>query len=77
MEDIYSVIRSNIKKYRKMKNMTQAKLAEKVDLSHDYMRQIESKKIAKCFSVQTFYDISKALEVTMDTLSKKEEKEKK
>lgn len=38
--------------------MTQAELAEKADLSHDYIRQIESEKIANTFSVQTIYDIS-------------------
>ena len=27
--------------------MTQAELAEKADLSHDYIRQIESEKVAK------------------------------
>ena len=31
------------------KNMTQAELAEKADLSHDYIRQIESEKIADTF----------------------------
>lgn len=41
--------------------MTQAKLAEKSYLSHDYIRQIESEKVANTFSVQTIYDISVAL----------------
>ena len=43
--DIYKIIRHNIKKYRKEKGMTQAKLAELTDLSHDYIRQIESDKV--------------------------------
>ena len=64
--DIYKVIRKNIKKYRKLKNMTQAELAEKADLSHDYIRQIESEKIANTFSVQTIYDISVALDVSIN-----------
>lgn len=46
-----------------MKNMTQAQLAEKTDLTHDYIRQIESDKVANTFSVQTIYDISVALEI--------------
>lgn len=61
--NIYNVIRKNIKKYRIMKNMTQAQLAEKTDLTHDYIRQIESDKVANTFSVQTIYDISVALEI--------------
>ena len=68
--DIYKVIRKNIIKYRKLKNMTQAELAEKADLSHDYIRQIESEKIANTFSVQTIYDISVALDVSIELLFK-------
>lgn len=40
--DIYNTIRKNIKKYRRQRKMTSAELAELVDLSHDFIRQIES-----------------------------------
>lgn len=73
--DIYKVIRHNIKKYRKEKGITQAKLAELTDLSHDYIRQIESDKVANTFSVQTLYDISLALDVDVGLLFKKDIKE--
>ena len=73
MEDIYKVIRKNIKKYRLMKNMTQAQLAEKADLTHDYIRQIESDKVANTFSVQTLYDISLALDIELKLLFEKDE----
>ena len=66
--NIYDIIRRNIKKYRKAKNMTSAELAELVDLSHDFIRQIESEKTAYNFSVDTFYKISVALEVKLDDL---------
>ncbi len=69
--DIYNTIRVNIKKYRKQKNMTSAELAEMVNLSHDFIRQIESVKVAYNFSLDTFYKISVALGVTMDDLIKK------
>lgn len=72
MEDIYKIIRHNIKKYRLMKNMTQAELAEKANLTHDYVRQIESDKVANTFSVQTLYDISIALEIDMSLLCEKD-----
>lgn len=52
--------------------MTQAELAEKADLSHDYIRQIESEKVANAFSVQTIYDISVALDVSIELLFKNE-----
>ena len=69
--NIYDTIRKNIKKYRKEKHMTSAQLAELVDLSHDFIRQIESEKTAYNFSVETFYKISVALEVPLNMLIKK------
>ena len=51
--------------------MTSAELAEAVELSHDFIRQIESQKAAYNFSVDTFYKISVALGVSMDKLIEK------
>lgn len=67
-DTIYDVIRRNIKKYRKEKGLTSAQLAEMVDLSHDFIRQIESEKSRYNFSVETFYKISVALDVSLDKL---------
>lgn len=69
--NIYDTIRKNIKKYRKEKGLTSEQLSELVDLSHDFIRQIESEKTAYNFSVETFYKISVALDVTLDKLIKK------
>lgn len=66
--NIYDIIRRNIKKYRKERNYTSAELAEMVNLSHDFIRQIESEKAAYNFSLETFYKIAEALEVSMDDL---------
>lgn len=66
--NIYDTIRKNIKKYRKEKGITSAQLSEMVNLSHDFIRQIESEKAAYNFSVDTFYRISVALGVTLDDL---------
>ena len=68
---IYDTIRHNIKKYRKLKKITSAELAEMVDLSHDFIRQIQSQKARYNFSVETFYKISVALGVSMDQLIEK------
>lgn len=68
---IYDTIRRNIKRYRKEKGLTSAQLAEMVDLSHDFIRQIESEKVRYNFSVETFYKISVALGVGMDQLAEK------
>ena len=69
--NIYDTIRKNIKKYRKEKGITAAELAEMVDLSHDFIRQIESEKVANTFSVETLYRISVALDVSLDKLVQK------
>jgi len=70
-DKIYDTIRKNIKKYRKEKKMTAAELAELVDLSHDFIRQIESEKAGYNFSVETLYRISVALSVSLDALIEK------
>lgn len=69
--DIYNTIRKNIKKYRKEKKITAAELAEMIELSHDFIRQIESEKVASNFSVDTLYRISVALNVSIDKLMEK------
>lgn len=68
---IYDAIRKNIRKYRKEKGITSAQLAEMIGLSHDFIRQIQSDKTRYNFSVETFYKISVALDVSMDTLAGK------
>ncbi len=72
-DNIYNTIRRNIKKYRKEKGLTSAQLAEMIDLSHDFIRQIESEKVAYNFSVETFYKISIALGVSLDKLIEKQD----
>ena len=68
--NIYNVIRKDVKKYRKERGLTSAQLAEMVDLSHDFIRQIESEKTAYNFSVETFYRLAVALDVKLDDLIK-------
>ena len=70
---IYDTIRKNIKKFRKLKGLTAAQLSEIVELSHEFIRQIESEKVASNFSVDTFYRISIALDVILDQLIEKPE----
>lgn len=70
-DNIYDTIRRNIKKYRKLKGLTSAQLAEMADISHDFLRQIESETVRRNFSVETFYKISVALGVELDKLIEK------
>ncbi len=68
---IYEIISNNIKKYRKLRGITQAELAERVDLSHEFIRRIESSKGKKNFSIDTIYRIAVALDVDVDQFFKK------
>lgn len=70
--DLYERIAYNIKKYRKEANITQAELAEKVGVSHEFIRRIESKKGKKTFSVDTIYKISLALNIDISKLFEEE-----
>lgn len=46
-----------------MSGITQAVLAERVGVSHEFIRRIESKKGAKSFSVETIWKISLSLNI--------------
>lgn len=66
--DLYEAIAANIKRYRKSANITQAELSERVGVSHEFIRRIESKKGTKTFSVDTLYKISLALDISISKL---------
>lgn len=61
---IYNVIGKNVKKYRKLKGLTQAQLAEKIDYSLSFVSSIESKK-HQTFSLGALWRISLILDVDM------------
>ncbi len=70
--DIYNTIRHNINRYRKERGITSAELADLTGLSHDFIRQLQSNsKRTYNFSVETFYKISVALNVSLDKLIEK------
>ena len=68
---IYTLVSKNIKYFRQLHNknckredkLTQEKLAERADLSHSLIADIESEKYFKSFSISTLYRISKSLDV--------------
>lgn len=70
--NIKGVIARNIRKYRKMKNLTQEQLALRAEISYDFMRRIETGKGKIGFSVQTLYKIATVLEVSIDLLIKED-----
>lgn len=58
----------HIREARISKGWTQAKLAEAIDVSHEFIRSLESLKGKNSFSAFTAWRISKALDVSLDTL---------
>lgn len=75
-DTIYDTIRKNIRACRMQRGLTSAQLAEMVGLSHDFIRQIQSEKAGYNFSVETFYKISVALDVSMDELAARPQTQK-
>lgn len=67
-KEIYKVIKRNIKMYRKQKGITSADLAEMIDVSHEYIRQIQSERDKHNCSLATLYKICVALEIKIDDL---------
>ena len=61
--NIYEQIAKNIKKYRNLAGISQAELAERVGVSHEFIRRNESRKGRKSFSVDTLWKISVALDI--------------
>lgn len=67
-KNIYDTVRKNIKKYRKLKGMTQQDLADASDFSHGYIREIESPKMASTFSLDAVEKIANGLEINFKLL---------
>ena len=73
--DIYEIVAKNIKFYRKSKNMTQAQLAEKTEYSHEFIRRIEAPNSKKNFSLDTVSNIANALDIEIELLFEKIDRE--
>lgn len=65
-DNIMVKVSKNIKKYRKIADITQEQLAVDVGLSYDFIRRLEYKKGAIGCSIDTLYKISVVLGITMD-----------
>jgi len=59
----YRQIGLNISYYRKLKKLSQEKLADIVHISRGHLSHIEAPNIASSFSIATLFDIADALEI--------------
>ena len=73
--DINEIIAKNIKYYRKSRNMTQAQLAEKTEYSHEFIRRIEAPNSKKNFSIDAVSNIANALDISIELLFEKKDRE--
>jgi Predicted transcriptional regulators len=64
---IYHWVGKNIRKYRKLKGLTQRELAEKCSYSENFIGDIENNTF-KTFSLNTLYHISKVLDIHIKLL---------
>lgn len=69
--DIYNTIGKNIKKYRKLKDLTQRQLAEKLLLSESFIAKLES-TTHQTISIDTLEQIAYVLEIDIRDLFNKE-----
>ncbi len=74
-EDVYELISYNIRKYRKMKGLTQYELAERTHYSHEFIRRVEAPHSKKFFSIDTISNIADALEIDLKKLLDKVDKD--
>ena len=71
-DELQKIIGQNIRKIAYEKNMNLMKLSEQVDISYEYLRCIVSKNGKKNLSFYSVYKFSKALDTTIDELTKKD-----
>ncbi len=62
-ENQYLQLGLKISYYRKLRGLTQEELAEKVELSPAFIGHVEAPNVSKAISLDTLFDIAKALEI--------------
>lgn len=67
----YDIVRKNIRKYRKLANLTQQELASAIDVSMHYISQIESANPNKYFTLVVIGRIADALNIDIKLLFEK------
>lgn len=73
----YQLARLNIKKYRTQKNYTTQELADKCDLTHQFIRDLECIKLTRRPRLDTLGRIANALDIDIRELFAPIEEDKK
>lgn len=61
--DKYRQIGLKIAYYRKLRGLTQEQLAEKLELSPEFIGHVEAPNVNKAVSLDTLFDVAAALDV--------------
>lgn len=69
-EKLMRTVSKNIRKYRKLRHMTQEVLADKLDISREYIRRFETNEGKEGLTFLNIYKISLILDVKLDDLVK-------
>ena len=67
---IYYLVAKNLKKQRKLKGLTQSKLAELCNYSYGFIMNIESEKYYQTFSLGTIWRFAEVLNIDIRELFK-------
>ncbi len=70
-EYYYTIIRNNIKKFRKEKNLTQQDLADMTEISREYICDIENESRNKHITIALLGRIAEALEIDINKFFEK------
>ena len=64
-EYYYTIIRKNVKKFRKQQNLTQQNLADMTEMSREYICDIENEKRNKHLTIAVLERIAESLNVSI------------
>ena len=67
-ESLSTIIRVNVKKYRNKIGITQQELADLCELTHGYIRDLESLKVDKTPTIDTLAKLCNALDIDIRQL---------
>ena len=65
---VYYLVAQNLKKQRKLKNLTQRQFAEKCNYSEGFIMNIESTKYHQTFSLGTLWTFAEVLDIDIREL---------
>ena len=65
---VYYLVAKNLKKYRKLKGLTQKQFAELCNYSDGFIMNIESEKYYQTFSLGTLWKFSEVLDIDIKNL---------